>query len=238
MINKKIMLFGHRGIPALSTENSLDSFQKILDNKIPGVEFDVHLTADGELVVKHDFNTLKMTGVNHEVAETDYSLLKTLPIGDEEYIPLLSQVFDILKDKVYYDIEIKSNGKNRKQLVQNVSDMIFKYNLQNDCFVSSFDPYLIKEFNKLKTGIKVGLIYSDVKELPFIARHGLGAFITSIQIIKPDHKQLKGFIHFILTKVLKKTCYTWTVNSQEDYDYAVKKGCVGVCSDNAHLLTR
>lgn len=233
-----VIIFGHRGIPTISTENSLDSFKKILDYDVKGVELDVHMTADGKLVVIHDFNTLKMTGVNHNIIDTKYSVIEDLVIGESEKIPLLSEVFDLLKDRVFYDIEVKSNGstKNRKAIVKKLYEMIERYHLTNHCIISSFDPVLLKVFNGLKTGIPTAYIYCSDKEVPFILRYGLGTFITQAPIIKPHHKQLKGLIFFILTKILKKTCYTWTINSLEDFHYVISRGCRGVCSDNPHLL--
>ena len=63
-------------------------------------------------------------------------------------------------------------------------------------------------------------------------RHGFGAFMTKVDIIKPHYSQLKGFMFFVLTKILQKKCLVWTVNKKEDYDTAIKKGCIGICSDN------
>ncbi|MBN2617498.1 MAG: glycerophosphodiester phosphodiesterase [Spirochaetales bacterium] len=231
-----MQIFGHRGIPSLATENSLNSFEKILEYKVEGVEFDVHLTKDEELVVIHDFNTLKMSGEDYEISETNYETINSLIIGDNEKIPLLSQVFDLLSDKVFYDIEVKSRGKNRSQLCKKLLELIKKYNLEKNCMISSFDPLIIKEFNKLNSGILTAVIYCNDKDVPFILRHGLGALITKVDIIKPHYSQLKGFMFFILTKVFRKKCFVWTVNRQEDLDIAKKRGCFGVCSDNPQTL--
>lgn len=231
-----ILIFGHRGIPTLATENSLDSFRKILDNNIQGVEFDVHLTADGQLVVIHNFNTVKMTGESYEIADTDYSILSSLTIDGGEKIPLLSEVFDLLGNKVFYDIEVKSNGKNRKELTNKLVELLEKTEVQSNCIISSFDPLLLKEINKHNTGIPVSLIYCKSDELPFFLRYGLGIFLTKIDIIKPHFTQLKGFWFFLYTKIMNKKCYTWTVNSIEDFNYAVSRRCKGICSDKPHLL--
>lgn len=230
-------IFGHRGIPVLAAENTLSSFQMVLDYNIKGVELDVHLTRDGELVVIHDFNTKKMTGIDHEVSDTDYPTLKNLVIRDNERIPLLSEVFTLMGTTVFYDLEIKSRGKNRRELVDKLLHLIMEHGISDSCIVSSFDPFLIKEFNRLKSGIPTSVIYCNSKEEPYILRHGLGVLFTHVDIIKPHHTQLKGFLYFLFTKVMGKKCYTWTVNSREDYEMAIKRGCSGVCSDNPHLLS-
>lgn len=225
-------VFGHRGVPSLATENSISSFKMILEKNIEAVELDVHITKDEKLLVMHDFNTLRMSGIEHVITETNYDTLKALTIGDEEKIPLLNEVFDILTDKVFYDIEIKSKSTNNVKLVKELYRVITDYKLKENCMVSSFNPFVLKEFNKLKSGIQTGLIYSNDAEVPFILRNGLGLCITHIDIMKPHYKQLKGPLFYIYTKILKKKCFTWTINSKEDLDYAKSRGCLGVCSNN------
>lgn len=225
------IIFGHRGVPSLAPENSLKSFELIRANKIEGVELDVHLSSDNRLVVIHDFNTLKLTGEDYEISETTYSILKDLDIGEGEKIPLLSEVFKTLGKEVIYDIEIKSRGKNRKQLAEKLLEIIQEYKLNDYCIVTSFDPFIIKRFNRLKSGIPTGIIYSKDKSVPLLLRHGLGQLVTRCNIIKPNHTQLKGTLFFLYTKILKKECYTWTVNSIEDYEKSIKAGCTGICTN-------
>lgn len=230
------IIFGHRGIPTLAPENSLKSFQFVLDNNVQGVEFDIHLTKDNKLVVIHDFNTKKMSNVDLEVAETDYKTLSSLDIGQNQHIPLLEDVFNLLGNRVKYDLEIKNRGLKRGIIVSELLKTIKKFNLEKIVMVTSFDPYLIKEFNKLKSDIPVGIIYSNDKSLPLISRFGFGQFVTKCPIIKPDIKQLKGPLYFIYRWVLKKDIYTWTVNTKEEMEYAYSRGCLGICSDNPQKL--
>lgn len=227
----KQIIFGHRGIPSLAPENSLKSFKLILNHKIPGVELDIHLTKDKKLVVIHDFNTQRMTGYNYEVSETEYSILEQLNLGEDQKIPLLEEVFTLLGKKVLYDLEIKSQRKNRKTIVAEVLKLIDKFNFREYVMVSSFDPLILKEFNRLKSGIDTGIIYMNKKNIPFIARFGFGLFITKCTVIKPNFEQLKGFLYFFYRKILKKKCYTWTINTKEDMEYAYKRGCKGICSN-------
>lgn len=226
-----LIVFGHRGVPSLATENSINSFKMILKENIPAVELDVNLTKDKKLIVLHDFNTFRMTGISHEITETNYNTISSLSIGNGEKIPLLSEVFDILTNSVFYDIEIKSKGKNRKTVVKELYKIIKTYNLTNNCMISSFDPFILKEFNKLKSGIPIAIIYIKNKDVPLILRRGLGLFVTHIDIIKPHYKQLKGPLFYLYTKILKKKCFTWTVNSKEDFDYIKSRGCSGICSN-------
>ena len=65
------LLFGHRGCSRLAPENTLASFQKILDNNIPGVELDVQMCSTGEIIVLHDLNLKRTTGLDALASETE-----------------------------------------------------------------------------------------------------------------------------------------------------------------------
>ena len=49
-----IWIVGHRGVRALLPENTLISFQKAIDLGLNGIETDIHMTTDGQLVLHHD----------------------------------------------------------------------------------------------------------------------------------------------------------------------------------------
>lgn len=227
----KPIIFGHRGIPSLATENSLKSFNLILDYNIEGVELDIHLTKDGQLVVIHDFNTLEMTGVNKVVSNSNFDDLSRLNIDKEQKIPLLRDVFSLLNSRVIYDLEIKSDGKNRKQLTLSLLNLIKEFKLEKNCLISSFNPLIIRSFNSLKSGIPTALIYVNDKSYPLLLRHGFGLLLCSCKVIKPHYKQLQGPLFFIYTKILKKICYTWTVDTTKEFNIAKKAGSKGVCTN-------
>ena len=114
-----LYLFGHRGYSALAPENTLSAFTVLLEHKIPGVELDVQLTRDGKVVVTHDENVKRVTGLDALVQDCSAAELRRLDAGawfDESFrgekIPLLDEVFELLGDGVYYDVELKW-GQNR-----------------------------------------------------------------------------------------------------------------------------
>jgi glycerophosphoryl diester phosphodiesterase len=68
-------LYAHRGAPAELPENTLESFQRALDIGVDAIETDVHMTADGHIILSHDPSALRMTGVT--VRWSDISLTDT-----------------------------------------------------------------------------------------------------------------------------------------------------------------
>ncbi|MBN2536455.1 MAG: glycerophosphodiester phosphodiesterase [Spirochaetales bacterium] len=237
---KKPLLFGHRGYSHLAPENTLAAFSLLLDYKIPGVELDVYLCRSGELVVVHDDNLLRLGGYNGFTEQTDYTILKTLDVGSHihsrfkgERIPLLSEVFDLLQDQVYYDIELKTRrlicGELEKKTVQMVND----YGLQDRVLISSFNPFSLKTLKAIGWS-RNAIIYSE--EIPFYLRHGEGRFLSGCSIIKPQWKMLqKQSIH----RSKKKHSFpviTWTVDDPVLGLKLLESGVTGIISNNPGIF--
>lgn len=69
-------IFAHRGFRAMYPENTLLSFKKAFELGVDGIELDVHMTRDGEIVVIHDESLKRTTGVDGEVIDYTYAELK------------------------------------------------------------------------------------------------------------------------------------------------------------------
>ncbi len=226
------LLFGHRGCPKSAPENTLASFNKILKNKIPGVELDVHLCKSGEIVVIHDLNLKRTTGKDALVAETTLDDLKKLDAGSwfdnsfsGERIPTLDEVFELLGTKVYYDIEIKHRNRQYGELENKLVKKIAEWNMQKQVIISSFNPIAILGVRKANPQLNTAVIYTKWKELPWYLRTGGGKYICKPNILKPTRHQITPFSMFLTKKIEEYTVVTWT---EDDPEKAVKYFNMGV----------
>ena len=238
------LFFAHRGLSSRAPENTLAAFNLARNEKIPGIELDVHLCASGELVIFHDDTTKRVTDSNLRIEETTYSKLKKLDIGSwfskefsDERIPLLQDLFDLTGNEVYYDIEIKTRAKNNSELTSKLYTLIKKNNLEEHCLISSFNPLVLKDFSKLTKTIPTAIIYSNDQELPFYLRGGLGEYIGKTSIIKPDKK--------ITTKRKNqkkhkrgKLVIPWTVDDPEEMKTLLEYGVDGIVSNRPDILIK
>ena len=99
----------HRGVHDNDKvpENSIEAF-KLAIKKGYIIELDVHLLKDNEIVVFHDDNLLRMTGVNKKIKNTTYKELQELKLLDTRYkIPKLIDVLNLVDGKVPLLIELK-----------------------------------------------------------------------------------------------------------------------------------
>lgn len=126
-------------------ENSLAAFAAA-QRAGYGVELDVQLSRDGQVVVFHDDSLKRACGVETQVDELDFSLLKTLSLfGTEERIPLLTQALEVLGDTPVI-VELKTAGRQNAVLCQMVLE-ILRSQGKAWC-VESFDPRVVRWFRR------------------------------------------------------------------------------------------
>lgn len=113
----EIDIIAHRGASAYAPENTLASFEKAVELKADWFELDCTLSKDGEVVVIHDDDLLRTTGVSRAVADTDYGEISRYDAGtwfspefSGERIPTLAQALDLAKGRIGVYIEVKDSG--------------------------------------------------------------------------------------------------------------------------------
>ena len=122
--------FAHRGLFSKDQtvpENSLKAFGLAVE-KGYGIELDIQLSKDGEVVVMHDDDLARACGIDRPVAELTLAELKELKLfGTEEKIPLFSEVLELVAGKVPMIVELKSQGPRNAELSLKARDMLYAY---------------------------------------------------------------------------------------------------------------
>ena len=125
-------------------ENSIASFKKALKYNY-SIELDVQLTKDNVLVVFHDNNLKRMTGLDKLITDTNYEELKTLKLlNTKESIPTLDEVLNLINNKVLLDIEVKDTKK-IKEITNILKDKLKNY---NNYVLKSFNPRIVRNLKK------------------------------------------------------------------------------------------
>lgn len=148
--DKKARFYGrniaHRGLYAADQsvpENSLSAFDAAVKHGY-GIELDVQLSKDGQIVVFHDDTLDRVCGVNRRVDEFDYEELSRLPLyGTDERIPLFSEVLQKIGVDTPLIVELKT-GKRNKELCQKTYGVLSEY--KGVYCIESFDPFIVKWF--------------------------------------------------------------------------------------------
>ncbi len=148
--DKKAQFYGrniaHRGLYESDQsvpENSLCAFKRAVEHGY-GIELDVQLSADGQVVVFHDDTLSRVCGPDKRVDELDYEELRKLPLyGSDERIPLFSEVLQTIGDNTPLIVELKT-GKRNKELCEKTYELLSAYN--GVYCIESFDPFIVKWF--------------------------------------------------------------------------------------------
>lgn len=167
---KRVGIWAHRGCSMMNPENTLLAFKKAAElEDITGIEFDVQLTKDNEIVVIHDERVDRTTDGTGYVQEYTLNELKQLSIsGDDEIhrIPTLRETFELLapycKGKgLRLNIELKNSEIRYEGMEQKVIDMVSEYNIEDYVVYSSFNHDSIGLVRQLKCDADVAYLAGD-----------------------------------------------------------------------------
>src|ERR1700691_2371330 len=99
-----MLVIAHRGASGYEPENTLASFKKALEIGVDGIELDVHLSKDGNVMVIHDSWVNRTTNGIGRVENKTLKELQKLDAGNGEKIPTLQEVLDVINRKVLINI--------------------------------------------------------------------------------------------------------------------------------------
>lgn len=158
--------FAHRGFSGKYPENTMLAFEKAIEAGADGIELDVQLTKDGEIVIIHDETIDRTTNGKGEVVSYTYeelnkfdaSYIYTGKMGFNK-IPTLKEYFELVKDKnIITNIELKTGINEYIGIEEKVWDLIKEYNLIEKVIISSFNHYSILRMKKIAPELKYGLL--------------------------------------------------------------------------------
>ena len=217
----------HRGLHKGSAvpENSLAAFEAAIELGYP-FELDIQLLADGGIVVFHDQDLTRLTGVSGKISEQNSQTVKQRKLlGSDQYIPLLDDVFELVKGKVPILIEIKSDGK-VGALEQNLLSKLSNYS--GEYAVMSFNPFSVSWFKRnapqilrgqLSGGFKSGNLAWHKKVL---RRNLLMNRVSSPNFIGYDIRCLPYLPVSIARQILNYPILVWTIKTEQDKLKAAK----------------
>ncbi len=170
---------GHRGNPAEHPENPLASFRSAIELGVDMIECDVHLSADGELVVVHDHSLDRTTDGRGPVAERTLAELRRLDAGDGERMPVLAEVCELARGRVGLCIELKQIPVPYPGLEERLVACLDAEGMLDQTAAISFHHGSMRRLKQLEPRIAVGLVEGARPIDPVGMLRGAGADIYS-----------------------------------------------------------
>ena len=207
------------GIP----EKSMAAFRRAVD-KGYGIELDVHLTADNQLVVFHDDTLTRMCGMNKKISSFLYSdLMQLRLLGTEEGIPLFKDVLELIDGKVPLIIELKVDGSNQNLLCPLVWQLLSRY--KGDYCIESFHPFVLQWFKRHEPQVVRGQLSCNFfKENPhcdivlFLMSNLMTNFFTHPDFIAYKYLDLDNPAVIYNRKLFHIMTVVWTIPGKPTYD--------------------
>lgn len=220
----------HRGASLEYPENTMSAFEGAKRLGADWIELDVQQTRDGKIIVIHDMNFKRTTGVDKYTWELTYDEVKELDAGsylDNKYknekIPLLEEVIEFAKiNNIRLNIELKPNG-HESNFEKNVIDIIRNSNFQDMCVITSQVYNVLENVKKYDTEIKtvyvMSLAYGDITSLKSADCFSIEATSITDELVSRVHKD-------------GKQIYAWTVNTEENIREMIDLKVDNIITDN------
>ena len=226
-----VEVIGHRGSSKKAPENTIAAVQLAFFENADGVEVDVRLTKDKELVCIHDKDTLRTAGHKILIFETQLKNLKTLDVGlwkdkrwKGETIPTLSEVLDKIPKKKKIFIEVKEGIESIEPLIRDIQESKLEY---DQITVISFNEEVVTKIKQAAHQYSVNLLV-HFEDGP-VANEGIikRLFKSNLDGVGvQNHSYLTAdFVDPILKE--GKKVHVWTV---DDIDKAKSYGKMGLSS--------
>jgi glycerophosphoryl diester phosphodiesterase len=259
------LIFAHRGCSSLAPENTFAAFAKARETGSPGIELDVHATADGRLAVAHDDTFLRTApsdnnGGGKKLEELSYDELRGIDVGSffgpefsGERPPLLEEVLETFCPDMYVDIELKSRRTRDDPLPELLARRLAALGARRCAAltVSSFNPVCLVSFKKARASlagnlpaVPAAVIFAIDPEVPWILRRGVGRFIAGCDYLKPKHSQVTAFSRFCWTAAEKRPLVPWTVDDSALAENLLAPGpsgipaCAGIITNRPQDMAR
>lgn len=230
---KTIEVTAHRGASANYPENTMRAFVGAKDLGADWIELDVQQTKDNKIIIIHDKNLKRTTGVNKNTKELSYEEIKNLDAGsffdktyEGEKIPLLEEVIEFAKvNNMKLNIELKPTGE-EIDFVGKVIEIIKKYHFEENCVLASSNYNILEEVKKedanMKTLYVMSLAYGNITELQSADAFSIESTSITSSLVSHIHKE-------------GKKIQAWTVNTEESIQKMIDLNVDNIITDNVTL---
>ena len=219
-------IFAHRGFSGKYPENTMLAFQKAVEIGVDGIELDVHLTKDNEIVIIHDEDIKRTCDGEGLVKDMTLEELRKFDASATFRgvygfcgIPTLREYFELVKDTpIITNIELKTGVYEYPTIEKRVIDMVREFGLSDKIIFSSFNHFTVKRCEEIAPEIKRGFLTGD-----WIYDFGKYTAERNVQCCHPWHVSLS---EEVIREMHEAGCEinTWTVNEYADIEKLSKWG--------------
>ncbi len=231
--NKKTYCIAHRGFSGEYPENTMLAFHRAVEAGCDGIELDVHLTKDGEIVIIHDEAVDRTTDGRGAVKDFTLQELRALDASGKytgrfgiQPIPTLREYFSYVKElPIFTNIELKNSEYYYEGLEEKTISLVREFHLEDRIIFSSFNNASILLCQKLAPEIPGGFLCVDPVE-----NCGAYALSCGVSYIHPEYSRIsEAEIDACHNKGIGINA--WTVNEPNHMRWLIQKGIHGIITN-------
>lgn len=229
----KTKIWAHRGASGYAPENTLEAFELAIHQNADGIELDIQLTKDSELVVAHDEKIDRVTGgtgwiKNYTLKELkQFRFNRTHPEFTNACIPTLKEVYELMRPtNLTVNVELKTSICFYPGIEEKALKLAKDMQMEERIIYSSFNHYTLKTLKELDSSVRTGLLYEDgwINVPAYGNNIGVNALHPAAYLLQyPDF--LKD------CKKYNLPLHVWTVNTKEHMEKLMKLGVDAIITD-------
>jgi glycerophosphoryl diester phosphodiesterase len=223
-------IFAHRGYSSAFAENTMSAFIAAEKAGADGLELDVQLTKDGEVVVIHDERLDRTTSGKGFVKNTTFNEIRKLNAnknGNKEPIPSLIEVLEWMQsNQLICNIELKNNIFPYEGMEEKVIQLVRRFNLSNRIIISSFNHYSIVLSYRSAPEIETAPLFNERIYMPWVYAQSIRA--------QGIHPKLASITDEIIKSAIENgvAVRPYTVNKDADMQRLYKLNCTSIITDD------
>lgn len=237
-----IEITGHRGVMGLYPENTLPSFKAALDMKVDVLEYDVHMTRDGELVIIHDSTVDRTTDGSGAVNFMTLNEIKKLDAGikfDSKFsctrVPTLRETLELFASYDYMPEQIVEFKDFRPEVVDATVKMIYEFGLEKRTIFESGDTptilYVQENYPEFRT-----LVFPPIfqkRDNPKVYEKVYGITLAYLSKKFSSKEEVKALCDEFLAK--GKKLYLFNADTPEEVELCLYYGATNIISNYAEV---
>ncbi len=226
----KSVKYAHRGLHSEAVaENSITAFALAKEHGF-GIELDVQLSSDGELVVFHDSTLMRVCGAQGNVKDYTAEQLSEMYLsGTNDTVPRLKDVLALIDGSVPLLIEIKQEAGS-VDVAEKLVEVIGDY--KGDFIVESFNPFALKVIRKKRPDVLRGILSTEYsknekykgKPLYWMLQNLLFNFACRPDFISYEKNGYTNHNVRFIRQTFSTALVAWTVTSPEEEAQAISHG--------------
>lgn len=230
----EVSVIAHRGAAGHAPENTISAVRQAIEDNADWIEIDVQETADGKVVLLHDSDFMKLSGIDLKIWDSTLTQIREIDVGSwfapefsDQRIPTLAEVLQLTQGKSGVIIELKYYGHNER-LEERVVEIVEQSDMVDDVMIMSLDYKGLRKMRELRPEWTIGLLAAEV--VGNLSQLDVDFLAVKLRLLSPELMLAAGNAG--------KQVFVWTLNDAYNMTRAISFGVDGIITDEPALARK